>query len=299
MVHSRVIYKNCWKIINSKLISTTISRILLYFDAGPGTRIIASPLVIQQRYACRRETEWRCIMFRVLCRHGWLQSLEEADNRMAFISETQSTDRYGTQENSRFRRCCDTRQLSLIVPKYWQGHPALRWLWCSQQQKIDQSQWVLWIHREMNSLALPFFHAFSDCDSTSLIYKKSKMSLYYYYSSVYSLCYKDRTSSFCQLNWLPTESVINLCSPVIYNFVKSVFGGNSYCKQFGSFGDIRLQLFKASSSDNFRELPPSEESLELYIRNNSTRQDECGVTPPVKNQFQKFGWTVHPNNLVT
>ena len=34
----------------------------LYFDAGLGKRIIASPPVIQQIYACRLETEWRCIM---------------------------------------------------------------------------------------------------------------------------------------------------------------------------------------------------------------------------------------------
>ena len=108
----------------------------------------------------------------------------------------------------------------------------------------------------MNSLALPFFHAFSDCDSTSLIYKKSKMSLYYYYSSVYSLCYKDRTSSFCQLNWLPTESVINLCSPVIYNFVKSVFGGNSYCKHLAALVTSGYNCLKLHPAITFESYHP-------------------------------------------
>ena len=148
---------------------------------------------------------------------------------------------------------------------------------------------------KVKSLALPFFHAFSGCDSTAFFYKKSKMSLYT--SWVKSQCCDEITEAFKQLSWLPTEKEIDKNLPVICKFISTAFGDTT---NSGSLNEFRLKLFKASSSNNFRELPPSEEGLELHIRRscyqsgwvwgNSTSQEPV---PPV----ERFGWTASEDKL--
>ena len=54
--------------------------------------------------------------------------------------------------------------------------------------------------------------------------------------------------------------------PVICKFVSWVDGNKS---DSTGLDELRLQLFKTSSNNNFRELPPSEEGLELHIRRSS------------------------------
>ena len=53
---------------------------------------------------------------------------------------------------------------------------------------------------------------------------------------------------------------------VICKFVSWVDGNKS---DSTGLDELRLQLFKISSNNNFRELPPSEEGLELHIRRSS------------------------------
>ena len=144
-------------------------------------------------------------------------------------------------------------------------------------------------------MALPFFHAFSGCDSTAFFYKKSKISLYTSWTK--SQCCDEITEAFKQLSWLPTEKEIEKNLPVICKFVSAAFGDTT---NSGSLNEFRLKLFKASSSNNFRELPPSEEGLELHIRRscyqsgwvwgNSTSQEPV---PPV----ERFGWTASEDKL--
>ena len=54
--------------------------------------------------------------------------------------------------------------------------------------------------------------------------------------------------------------------PVICKFVSCVNGNKS---DSTGLDELRLQLFKISPNNNFRELPPSEEGLELRIRRSS------------------------------
>lgn len=148
------------------------------------------------------------------------------------------------------------------------------------------------------SLALPFFHAFTGCDSTAFFFKKSKMVLFKSWMS--SSCVNELTAAFRLLSWLPTECIIQSCLPVVNNFIKSVFAGNGKSKQFKTLGDLRYQMFKASTNSNFRELPPTEQSLELHLRRscyqsgwvwgNTTCQEPA---PPVEN----FGWIVRTDKL--
>ena len=106
--------------------------------------------------------------------------------------------------------------------------------------------------------------------------------------------------AFRLLSWLATECVIQSCLPVVSNFIKFVFAGNGKSKQFKTLGELRYHMFKASTNSNFRELPPTEHSLELYIRRscyqagwvwgNTTCQEPA---PPVEN----FGWIMHTDKL--
>ena len=84
---------------------------------------------------------------------------------------------------------------------------------------------------------------------------------------------------------------------VICKFVSWVDGNK---RDSIGLDELRLQLFKISSNNNFRELPPSEEGLELHIRRSSyqsvwqwgkkTSQEKV---PPV----ESFGWTVQEESL--
>ena len=84
---------------------------------------------------------------------------------------------------------------------------------------------------KVKSLALPFFHAFSCCDSTALFYKKSKMSVYI--SWVKSQCCHEITEAFKQLSWLPMEKEIEKNLPVIcihfytFTLLEGIVGINS------------------------------------------------------------------------
>ena len=73
----------------------------------------------------------------------------------------------------------------------------------------------------------------------------------------------------------------------LYNsWVKLQQGPDTRVQRWQSLQAVWLQMFKGSSSNNFRELPPSEESLEYKSEDNATMQDLCGVKPPVRNQPQ-------------
>ena len=61
-----------------------------------------------------------------------------------------------------------------------------------------------------------------------------------------------------RLSWLPTEEDIQMSLPVICKFVSWVDGNES---DSTGLDELRLHLFKISSNNNFRELPPSEEGL--------------------------------------
>ena len=141
---------------------------------------------------------------------------------------------------------------------------------------------------------MPFFHALSGTDSTSAFYKKSKSHLFNKWMN--SPFESEITTAFQRLSWCPSEVTIKDCLPVINKFIVWVYGGKDV-----SLNKFRLSLFKASSINNLRELPPSENGLELHVRRsqyqaghvlgNSTSQL---TTPPV----DVSGWKLQNGTLL-
>ena len=113
-----------------------------------------------------------------------------------------------------------------------------------------------------------FFHAISPCD--------------------------DITKAFKRLSWLHAEEDIQMSLPVICKLVSLVNSNKSGVDSAG-LDELRLQLFKISSNNNFGELPPSERHIRRcsyggWILGNSTSQEQV---PPV----ESFGWTVQRESL--
>ena len=108
-------------------------------------------------------------------------------------------------------------------------------------------------------LALPFFHAFSGCDSTSSFYRKTKISLFDYW-----MTYPKQeviTAAFQQLSWQPSAAVIESQFPAVEEFVAYSFG----LKDQKSVDEVRFEIFRSSSAGKLRELPPSQNSLKLHV----------------------------------
>ena len=142
---------------------------------------------------------------------------------------------------------------------------------------------------ESNALALQFFHALSGCDSTSFIYKKSKTVLFNRW--MHSPKYKDLTEAFQKLSWLPSQQTIEECLPILYQFLESAFGGG----YGGNLDEFRLTTFKASSSNNLRELLPSRRGLELHVRRASYQAGWVwgnAISQEPAPKLSEFGWTV-------
>ena len=149
------------------------------------------------------------------------------------------------------------------------------------------------IDGEQYALAMPFFHTFTGSDSTSAFYQKSKLIIH---SKWMESPFEDEvTAAFQRLSWCATESTIDDCIPVINKFIVFVYGGINI-----TLNSYRFLLFKASSSNNLRDLPPSEDGLELHIRRsqyqaghvwgNSTSQFP---TPPL----EECGWSLNNGRL--
>ena len=103
------------------------------------------------------------------------------------------------------------------------------------------------------------------------------------------------SSSFQQLSWLPTMDTVRNNYKVIETFVASLYLKS---KETMTVNDVRFELYANSSSDNFRELPPSRDALEQHILRSSYQAGWIwGNTlaqqlPPSKLQW---GWKTHPS----
>ena len=204
---------------------------------------------------------------RVLCMHGGWQPLEEADNRM--VLHIQNSLRI-LKRNKIVVRTVDSDEVVILFsfyPQFLLADEEIQLIvdfGVANNRRFINIQDIYEKIGKDTSLALPFFHAFTGCDSTAFFFKKSKMVLFKSWMS--SSCVNELTAAFRLLSWLPTECIIQSCLPVVNNFIKSVFSGNGKSKQFKTLGDLRYQMFKASTNSNFQELPPTEQSLELHLR---------------------------------
>ena len=144
-------------------------------------------------------------------------------------------------------------------------------------------------------LSLPFFHAFTGCDSTSSFFRKSKSNFMEHWNNLSNDMWSNVSSSFQQLSWLPTMDTVRNNYKVIETFVASLYLKS---KETMTVNDVRFELYANSSSDNFRELPPSRDALEQHILRSSYQAGWIwGNTlaqqlPPSKLQW---GWKTHPS----
>ena len=69
------------------------------------------------------------------------------------------------------------------------------------------------------------------------------------------------TTAFQQLSWQPSEKTVKNCLGINEQFLCHVYGSTKR-----DLNELRAQLFKSSSSNSFRELPPSKQSLELHVQ---------------------------------
>ena len=220
------------------------------------------------------------------CLHGGRQSLEEADNRMVLHIKVSLRI---LKINKIVVRTVDSDVVVILVSFYPQ------FLLVDEEIQLIVDFGVSNNRRFINIQDIYE----TGCDSTAFFFKKSKMVLFKSWMS--SSCVNELTAAFRLLSWLPTECIIQSCLPVVNNFIKSVFSGNGKSKQFKTLGDLRYQMFKASTNSNFRELPPTEQSLELHLRRSCYRSGwvwgntTCQEPAP---RVENFGWIVRTDKLL-
>ena len=94
---------------------------------------------------------------------------------------------------------------------------------------------------ESTCLALPFFHAFTGCDSTCSFYRKSKKMWFELWMN-YSM-WDELTTAFQQLSWLPSLDVTQANLSVIERFVTYAFIGTDL-----EIDDARYTIFYRQSA---------------------------------------------------
>ena len=128
----------------------------------------------------------------------------------------------------------------------------------STRRYIDINKCLSYIGENI-AMALPFFHAFSGADATTSFYRKSKANIFTNWMK--SSNFDEITTAFQMLSWLPSnDTIMNECLPVLKSFICEIYGESN-------MHDLNLwwKLFKHSSSNNMRELPPTYESHLLQI----------------------------------
>ena len=139
---------------------------------------------------------------RILCLHAGLISLEEADNRIVLHIRDSITMR---KRERILVRTVGSDVVVILVGFFVQFLQYAKDIQLSVDFGVSNNRRHININDcfkhlgKVKSLALPFFHAFSGCDSTAFFYKKSKMSLYN--SWVKSQCCDEIPEAFKQLSW--------------------------------------------------------------------------------------------------
>lgn len=105
------------------------------------------------------------------------------------------------------------------------------------------------------------------------------------------------TDVFRRLSWQPSNETQAGSLSIIDKFVSHVYAKTTT----RSLNELWFELFKSSSSNSFRELPPSRQSLELHIMRSAYQagwvwgNSFCQETPP---SVEDFGWIIHNGQLL-
>lgn len=106
------------------------------------------------------------------------------------------------------------------------------------------------------SLALPFFYAFTRCDTVSSFYGKNKCKAYDVWIKSEQ---KDDLTVFIQLGEKPTNVTSDQID-MLESFVLQLYGST-----YDKLGATRLDKFNKSTDNDFHSLPPSKEALRQHI----------------------------------
>ena len=142
-------------------------------------------------------------------------------------------------------------------------------------------------------LALPFFHAFTGCDSTTSFYNLPKKKWFELWMSCPMR--DDITTVFQQLSWQPKRFSIDFGNSVLNRFVSY-----AYMKSEMELKLARLSIYTSSFKDSFRILPPSTDALELHILRSCYQAgwiwgntlSQTQSSPPME-----WGWHVHRSKI--
>ena len=230
----------------------------------------------------------------MICFTSGKPSLEEADNRLVLHV------RDSILLNSRINvlvRTLDSDVLIILVGFFYQFQSynndcelTVEFGVSSNREYINIKECVNHLGVG-NSLAIPFFHAFTGSDSTFFFFEKSKINLIRVWQA--SNNYDVLTATFQQLSWLPKECSIIAALPILQQFVIEAYGGSKTDENLDIF---RLELFKSGSSNNISsEIPPSKRGLNLHIRRSTYQSGWVWgntISQEPSPQLEDFGWKV-------
>ena len=142
--------------------------------------------------------------------------------------------------------------------------------------------------------ALSWFHAFTGCDIVSSFYGKGKVKAWdLWMSSSYK---KELDKLFIKLGDLPKE-ITDPDFQLVQRFILDL-----YKKDITeTLSTVRLKMFAFSTTDDLRQLPPSEDALLLHMKRASLqagylwKEAEEDVTIP---DPKLWGWCLDQNNLL-
>ena len=141
------------------------------------------------------------------------------------------------------------------------------------------------------SLALPFFHAFTGCDSTCAFFRKTKPIFFKLWMSS---PFKDViTQAFHDLSWLPKKETVIKHFDTIEKFIVAAYKGD-----ISSTIDVtRFDLFASSATGNLREIPPSRNALQMHVLRSAFQSGWVwGNTLSAENcpLVSEWGWNMIP-----
>ena len=146
---------------------------------------------------------------------------------------------------------------------------------------------------ESISLALPFFHSFTGCDSTASFYGKSKKFWYELWMKQINEP-EDITSAFTQLSWLPSTETFEQNFRALENFVVAAYNFKDR-KPEVTLEETRYNFFTMTAKMDLRLLPPSKNALKMHVLRSSYQAGWIWGnaisqrTPP---EATSWGWTI-------
>ena len=196
----------------------------------------------------------------------WIDEVhEEADNRI-IVHISHMLD---SQISKIIVRTGDTDVIVIILgfmaQFLWQNASTKIWVdfgTGENRRTFDINQ----IHEHVGesiSLALPFFHSFTGCDSTASFYGKTKKFWYERWMTQLNTP-EDITSVFTRLSWLPSHETVEANLQILERFVVAGYNTNVKSAEL-SLDEVRYNLYTVSPKMDLRVLPPSKNALRLHI----------------------------------